>query len=64
MIYDRRKTIEKLLLQKGVVYYKELEALFPEVSFMTLRRDIEWCILEGLAVKIQNGARSSKLESE
>ena len=64
MLYDRRKTIEELLNKNGTVYYKELEALFPDVSTMTLRRDIEWLILEGSAVKINNGARSSKLESE
>ena len=64
MIYDRRKTIENLINQNGIVYYKELETLFPDVSTMTLRRDVQWCIAQGIAIKIQNGARSTLIEND
>ena len=31
MNYNRQETIKKLLIDKGVVYLKDLEDLFPDV---------------------------------
>lgn len=53
-----------MLLTEGVVYYQELAHFFPEVSTMTLRRDIESLVLEGAAIRIKNGARQPSSDEE
>lgn len=57
---SRRAVIKKLLYEKPFVSLKELEAIFPEVSGMTLRRDIEYFENQGEAIKVRGGARSMK----
>ena len=42
MSSNRREQIVALLRKSGTVSLKELEGLFPEVSSMTLRRDLEY----------------------
>ena len=37
----RKETIGKYIQEKGAVTVKELGALFPEVSLMTIHRDLE-----------------------
>ena len=37
----RKETIGKYIQDKGAVTVKELGALFPEVSLMTIHRDLE-----------------------
>ena len=59
---ERREVIRKILNEKGVVYLKELEVLFPGLSSMTLRRDIEALEREGYAIKIRGGARSTGID--
>ena len=39
---SRRAVIRELLTEKPFISLKELEDQFPEVSSMTLRRDIEY----------------------
>ena len=39
---ERREQIRSLLLSKPFISLKELEEMFPNVSGMTLRRDIEY----------------------
>jgi DeoR/GlpR family transcriptional regulator of sugar metabolism len=39
---------------------KELEQIFPDVSSMTLRRDLEFLESTGEAIKIKGGIRSVK----
>ncbi len=56
---QRREAIKKILLKKGIVFLKDLEKLYPELSSMTLRRDLQALEEEGLAVKIRGGARST-----
>lgn len=58
MSFERQEKIKELLDEKGVVFFKELEALFPQVTSMTLRRDIERLTGEGIAVKIRGGAKA------
>jgi len=41
-VQDRRESIFELIEQKGEVSIHELEALYPGVSSMTLRRDLDY----------------------
>ena len=43
MNYRRRELVKEIILSKPFTSLKELEELFPNVSSMTLRRDIEYC---------------------
>lgn len=65
MHIDRRNTINAYIQDKGQVRLKELEGMFPEVSTMTLRRDLIYLENRGDIVRIRGGARtispSSKL---
>lgn len=60
MTKERRDAIRAMLQNQAYVGYDELSARFPEVSEMTLRRDIELFEREGEAVKVRGGARSTK----
>ncbi len=57
---SRRTVIKDLLHEKPFISLKELETMFPEVSSMTLRRDIEYFDKRGEAIKVRGGARSMK----
>lgn len=57
---NRRETIKMLLHTQPFVSLHELEDLFPNVSSMTLRRDIEYFEKHGEAIKVRGGARSMK----
>lgn len=57
---SRREKIRDLLCNKPFVSLKELEEQFPEVSSMTLRRDIEYFEEQSEAIKVRGGARSMK----
>lgn len=59
-VSSRREVIRTLLGAKPFVSLEELEATFPEVSQMTLRRDIEYFETQGEAIKVRGGARSMK----
>ncbi len=59
MGFERREKIKEILLQKGVVFLKDLEKLFPEVSSMTLRRDLRYFEEMGVAVIIRGGAKAA-----
>ena len=56
----RREAIRELLKIKPFLSYEELGALFPDVSEMTLRRDIEYFENSGEAIKVRGGARSAR----
>jgi len=56
----RRQKIRELLQSQPFVSLKELSALFPEVTGMTLRRDIDYFEQQGELIKVRNGARSMK----
>ena len=57
---SRRAAIKEMLTEKPFVSLKELEDAFPNVSSMTLRRDIEYFEQHGDAIKVRGGARSMK----
>lgn len=56
----RRQIIRELLQTKPFVSLKELQEHFPDVTSMTLRRDIEFFEKQGELIKVRNGARSMK----
>ncbi len=60
MYNKRRESIRALLVTKPFVSLKELQRIFPDVSGMTLRRDIEYFESQGEAIKVRGGARSMK----
>jgi len=57
---ERREKIRVLFSEKPYVSLAELCEMFPDLSDMTLRRDIEYFDRIGVAVKVRGGARSVK----
>ncbi len=57
---ERREKIRVLLSEKPYVSLAELCEMFPDLSDMTLRRDIEYFDRIGVAIKVRGGARSVK----
>ncbi|MBE7048345.1 MAG: DeoR/GlpR transcriptional regulator [Ruminococcaceae bacterium] len=55
---DRRQSIYDLIEQHGEISIHELEALFPDVSSMTIRRDLDFLETDNKIVKIKGGAKS------
>lgn len=58
MIESRRNKIYEIIEQNGEVTLKELEELFPNISSMTIRRDLDVLENESKIVKIKGGAKS------
>ncbi len=52
----RRERIGEYIQEKGAVTVKEISALFPDVSLMTIHRDLEKLEDEGLIVRTRGGA--------
>lgn len=61
---ERRETIKTLLNTKDFVSLKELCELFPDVSEMTLRRDIEYFEKRNAAMKMRGGCKSLIFDSD
>lgn len=55
---ERRDKIRNCIISKGFVHLDELAFLCPEVSSMTLRRDLEFLEQEGDIVRTKGGAKS------
>lgn len=64
MINERREKIRFLFSEKPFVSLEELKKMFPNVSEMTLRRDIWYCESIGVAIKSKGGAKSLKFITE
>ena len=60
MATDRREQIFDMLRTNGSVLLKELETRFPDVSSMTLRRDLEYIERTGEAIRVKGGLRFVK----
>ncbi len=60
MYKERRETIRQIFNSQPFTSFKELEAKFPELSSMTIRRDIDYFENKGEVVKVRGGARSVK----
>lgn len=55
---DRRKQMNKYIQTRGFVSISELSAVFPAVSTMTIRRDLEFLEDTGEIVRTKGGAKS------
>ena len=54
----RQDRIKEYIEEKNVVSIKELQELFPDVSLMTIHRDLDALENAGAVVKFRGGARS------
>lgn len=54
----RQEQMRIYIEEKNVVTIKELQALFPEVSLMTIHRDLDALQQSGTVVKFRGGAKS------
>lgn len=61
---ERQKKILRLIEQKGEIQLQQLKELFPEVSMMTLRRDLISLENEGHLIRTYGGAVSVKRVSD
>jgi DeoR/GlpR family transcriptional regulator of sugar metabolism len=57
---DRQHQILQLIEQKGEIQLQQLKEIFPEVSTMTLRRDLISLENEGYLIRTYGGAVSAK----
>lgn len=55
---DRYTAIERIVRSAGTVSFAELKQHFPDISDMTLRRDLERLDRENRLVRVHGGARS------
>lgn len=56
----RRETIRDYILQRRAVTVKEISELIPDVSQMTIHRDLEKLEQEGEIVRVRGGALAAK----
>ena len=54
----RQESIKEFIEDKNVVTIKQLQELFPDVSLMTIHRDLDALVEEGSIVKFRGGAKS------
>ncbi len=57
---ERRQVIRDMLMSRPFISFKELSEAFPDVSGMTIRRDIDYFEALGEVIKVRGGARSMK----
>lgn len=60
MINDRQQQMLHILEQKGEVHLQQLKDVFPDVSMMTLRRDLINLENEGHLIRTHGGAVNAK----
>ena len=60
----RQEKIREYIEEKKVVTIRELQALFPEVSLMTIHRDLDALEKNGTLVKFRGGAKSVRLTGD
>ena len=58
MPQDRQTRLLEIINARGLVSLAELEHLFPEVSSMTLRRDLQRLDERGEAIRVRRGVRA------
>ncbi len=64
MITIRQNRIKEYIEQKNVVTIRDLQKLLPEVSLMTIHRDLDALEEAGIIVKFRGGARSVRHEGD
>lgn len=60
----RQEQMREYIEQKNIVTIKELRTLFPNVSLMTVHRDLDALERSGAVVKFRGGAKSVKLTGD
>ena len=60
MINERRNAIRTYIAEHRTVRMEELAALYPNVSVMTLRRDLAALEEEGTIIRVRGGAGSTR----
>lgn len=60
----RQEQIREYIEEKNVVTIKELQSLFPEVSLMTIHRDLDALENSGTIVKFRGGAKAVRLTGD
>ena len=60
----RQEQIRDYIEKNNVVTIKELHTLFPDVSLMTIHRDLDALVEQGIVVKFRGGARSVRYSSD
>ena len=61
MYNDRQEKILSLLNENGEIQISDLKKVFPQVSTMTLRRDLSLLESNGLLIRTHGGAVSIKV---
>jgi len=57
---ERRRLINQTIQKKGEIKIDELKEMFPDISSMTIRRDLNYLEEEGHIVRTWGGAKSIK----
>lgn len=57
----RQERMRDYIEQKNIVTIRELRAMFPEVTLMTIHRDLDMLVRDGFVVKFRGGAKSVRL---
>lgn len=60
----RQEQMKQFIEQENVVTIKALQQLFPDVSLMTIHRDLDTLAQQGIVVKFRGGARSVRYSSD
>lgn len=60
----RQEQMKQYIEQENVVTIKALQQLFPDVSLMTIHRDLDALEQQGIVVKFRGGARSVRYSSD
>ena len=61
---QRRKTIKQLAEEKEYISIKELQEIFPDVTVMTIHRDLDALEAQGVITKVRGGARSVRMSGD
>lgn len=59
MNIGRRDSIRRHIQERGDVQLRELEQMFPDVSSMTIRRDLAHLESQGIIIRTRGGAKSA-----
>ena len=60
----RQEQMKQYIEQENVVTIKSLQEMFPDVSLMTIHRDLDALEARGIIVKFRGGARSVRYSSD
>ncbi len=60
----RQEQMKQYIEQENVVTIKTLQEMFPDVSLMTIHRDLDSLEARGIIVKFRGGARSVRYSSD